>query len=212
MKKLISMMAVLLLVCLAVNACAMTIVKPDASGTLKALLGGKTYNARISGWGSYGEDEDAKFTISITVCEEDRFDASAIENLQAGDAILFGNGTVAVVTEVTPDETETGFIVKGSDFDAYSFCKLEDGSYAAVTEYEYPFWTDIFTVEVPLEKDIRFLDWSDPENLDAPVALGLDELLDHLINGTVFSPYNTQVSFDENGRLIELLYTYSPWN
>ena len=65
---------------------------------------------------------------------------------------------------------------------------------------------------MPLEKDIIFLDWSDPENLDEPVKLGFDELLDHLLEGTNFAPYNTRVTFDENGKLMELLYSYSPWN
>ena len=80
------------------------------------------------------------------------------------------------------------------------------------TDTDYPFWTDVFTVTVPLEKDIRFLDWSDPENLEEPVKLGFEELLDHLLNQTDFDPYNTKVTFDENGKLVELLYSYSPWN
>ena len=212
MKKLIAVICAMLLVCLAATASAMTVFKPAASETLKALLGGKTYDARVSGWGSYGEDEDTKYTISITVCEEDRFDAAVIENLQVGDAILFGNGTAAVITEVTPNETGTGFLVKGSNYDAYSFDKREDGSYVARTDTDYPFWTDTFTVEVPLEKDIKFLDFSNPDNQDATVELGFDQLLDHLIDGTNFSAYNTKVTFDENGKLVEFLYTYTPWN
>ena len=55
-------------------------------------------------------------------------------------------------------------------------------------------------------------DWSDPENLEEPVKLGYDELLGHLLDGTNFAPYNTRVTFDENGKLIEFLYSYSPWN
>ena len=63
-----------------------------------------------------------------------------------------------------------------------------------------------------MEKDIRFLDWSDPENLEEPVKRGFDELLDCLLSETDFAPHNTQVTFDENGKLVELLYNYSPWN
>ena len=89
----------------------------------------------------------------------------------------------------------------------------EDGdAYIATTDTENPFYTDIFTVTVPLEKDISFLDWSDPENLDEPVKLGFNELLGHLLGDTDFAPYNTKVTFDENGKLVEFLYTYSPWN
>ena len=45
-----------------------------------------------------------------------------------------------------------------------------------------------------------------------PVKLGFDELLNHLLEGTDFAPYNTRVTFDENGKLVEFLYNYSPWN
>ena len=94
-----------------------------------------------------------------------------------------------------------------------SFFKAEDGdTYIAATGNDNPFYSEIFTVKVPLEKDISFLDWSDPENLDGPVNLGFDELLDHLLKGTSFAPYNTRVTFDGNGKLVELLYSYSPWN
>ena len=37
-------------------------------------------------------------------------------------------------------------------------------------------------------------------------------MLDLLLEDTNFSPYNTKVTFDENGKLSEFLYTYSPWN
>lgn len=211
MKKWIALLCALLMICAAATAAAdSSIIKPSTSETFKALVGGKSFEARITGWGSYGEDEDTKYTITITVCERDRFDAAAIENLAAGDILLFGDGTAAVITEVTFDEY--GAMVKGSDFDAYSFYKNEDGTYIATTDYEYPFYTEIFSIEVPLEKDIAFLDWSDPENLDAPVKLGFDALIDHLLEDTNFSEYNTKVTFDENGKLVEFLYNYSPWN
>ena len=88
---------------------------------------------------------------------------------------------------------------------------MRKGSVAA-TETENPFWTKAFTIVVPLEKDILFLDWSDPENLDEPVKLGFSELLDHLLEGTCFTPDNTKITFDESGKLVEFLYTYTPWN
>ena len=115
-----------------------------------------------------------------------------------------------MVMEVTRDEY--GATVRGGSDDAYSFYKGEDGTYTVSTDTDNPFYTEIFSVKVPLEKDIRFLDWSDPENLDGPVELGFGELLDHLVNGTDFAPYNTRVTFDGDGKLVEFLYNYSPWN
>ena len=214
MKRMISVLCALLLICLAAAASAdpyvSNLYRPKTSETLKALIGGKSFTAGVTGLESVGEDEDAKFTVSVTVCERDRFDAAEIESLAVHDILSFGNGTAAMVMEVASDEY--GVTVTGGSGDVYCFTKTEDGDYIAATETDYPFWTELFTVKVPLEKDISFLDWSDPENLDAPVKLGFDELLGLLLEGTNFSPNNTQVTFDENGKLVEFLYTYSPWN
>ena len=212
MKKLTAVLCVLLLICLAAAAFAEAPVSnlygPIPSETLKALVGGKSFEAGISDMASTGEDEDASFTISITVYERDRFDAAVIENLAAHDILCFGDGTAAMVMEVTRDEY--GVTVRGGNDDVYCFYREEDGNYSVTTDTDNPFYTEIFTIKVPLEKDISFLDWSDPENLDEPVKRGFDELLDLLVNGTNFAPYNTRVTFDENGKLVEFLYNYSP--
>jgi hypothetical protein len=215
MKKWMTVVCALMMICLAATAFAevptSNLYTPNTSETLKSLIGGKTFEARITGWGSYGEDEDARFDISITVCERDRFDLSVIDNLAENDIIRFGDGTTFMVKEVIRDEF--GVIAKDGFNSGYSFFKAEDGNaYIASTDTDNPFYTDIFTVTVPLEKDISFLDWSDPENLDAPVKRVFDDLLTLIQEGTNFSPYNTKVTFDENGKLVEFLYTYSPWN
>ncbi len=213
MKKLISFLCALLLVCCASAAVAEPYVSnlyaPKTPETLKTLLGGKSLFVRVNGIEVSGEDEDARFRITLTVCERDRFDAAVIENLAVHDILQFGNGDATMVLEVISDES--GVTVKGGE-NAYSFWKEEDGSYTVTTDGEYPFWTEVFSVTVPLEKDVRFLDRSDPENLEAPVQLGFDALRDLLQGDTNFSPYNTCVTFDENGRLVEFLYSYSPWN
>ena len=215
MKKFTTVLCVLMMICLAATAFAeapvSNLYKSNTSETFKALVGGKSFNAKITGWGSFGEDEDAKFDITITVCERDRFDPAVIENLAERDIISFGDGTTIMVMEVERDEF--GAIVKDGYGDGYSFYKAEDGAaYIASTETDNPFYTDVFTVTVPLDKDISFLDWSDPDNSDEPVKLGFEELITLLQEGTNFAPYNTKVTFDENGKLVEVLYNYSPWN
>ena len=214
MKKMTAMLCALLMLCYAVIASAeaptSNLYKPNISETLKALIGGKSFEAGITGWESIGEDEDAKFAITITVYERDRFDPAVVENLAEHDILCFGDGTAFMVMEVIRDEF--GVTVKDGFDNGYSFYRTEDGTYIASTETDNPFYTEVFTVKVPLEKDISFLDWSDPENLDEPVKLGFDELLDHLLEGTSFAPYNTRVTFDEDANLVELLYSYSPWN
>lgn len=214
MKKVMAVLCSLLLVCLAVAASAeapvSNLYRPNPSETFKALVGGKSFEAGITNLQSTGEDEDAKFTVTITVYERDRFDPAVIENLRERDILCFGDGTTIMAMEVTRDEY--GTIVMDGDNNGYSFWKAEDGTYIASTDTDNPFYTEVFTVKVPLEKDILFLDWSDPENPDEPVKLGFGELLDHLLDDTSFEPYNTKVTFDENGKLVEFLYTYSPWN
>ena len=214
MKKVMAILCSLLLICLAVAASAeapvSNLYKPNTSETFKSLVGGKSFEAEITELESTGEDEDAKFAITMTVYERDRFDPAVIENLKVHDILCFGDGTTIMVMEVTRDEY--GVTVKDGDDEIYSFWKAEDGTYIASTETDNPFYTEVFTIKVPLEKDIVFLDWSDPENLDEPVKLGFNELLGHLLGDTDFAPYNTKVTFDENGKLVEFLYTYSPWN
>jgi len=215
MKKMIAALCALLMICLAATAFAEAPVSnlytPETSETFKALVGGKTFEAKVTGWGSIGEDDDARFQITLTVCERDRFAAAAIENLAEHDILRFGDGTSAMVMEVTRDEY--GVNVKDGFGNGYTFTKTEDGSaYIANTDTENPFYTDLFTITVPLEKDIQFLDWSDPENLGEPVKKEFNDLLTLIQDGTNFSAYNTKVTFDENGKLVEFLYLYSPWN
>ena len=214
MKKMIAILCALLMICLAAAASAeipaSNLYRPITSETFRVLVGGKSFEAGITDMTSTGEDEDTKFTLTVTVYERDRFDTAVIENLAKGDILSFGDGTAAMVMEVAHDEY--GTTVKCGGNEDYSFLKTEEGTYVASTITDYPLYSEIFTIKVPLKKDIAFLDWSDPENLDEPVRLGFDELLDHLLEGTNFAPYNTRVTFDENGELIELLYNYSPWN
>lgn len=215
MKKLSAILCALLIACLAVSACAeevpsSSIYKPAVSETFKTLVGGKTFDASVKKGECYGEDEDAFYTIAITASEETRFEAKDIENLKERDIITFAPGNSIMVMEKTADEF--GFCVKDGDSNEYFFSKTEDGYYVARTDTDNMFYTEVFTITIPLEKDIIFQDWSDPENLEAPVKKGYDELLDLLLENTNFSPYNTKVTFDENGKLVEFLYTYSPWN
>ena len=215
MKKFAAILCVLLIACLAVSACAEDIpssnlYKPATSETFKALVGGKTFEASVSRNECFGQDEDSRYTITITVYEETRFEAKDIENLKDLDILAFGPGQAIVIMEKTTDES--GILVKDGDSDMYSFIKTDDGYYIALTDTENRFYTEVFAVTIPLEKDISFLDWSDPENLEGPVNKGYEELLDLLLADTNFAPYNTKVTFDEDGKLVELLYTYSPWN
>ncbi len=215
MKKFAAMLCALLIACLAGSAWAedvptSNLYKAAMSETFKTLVAGKTFQAGVARKECYGEDEDAYYTITITASEETRFEAKDVEALKEHDILAFAPGKTIMVMEKTADES--GFSVKDGNSDVYYLSKTEDGYYVARTETDNPFYTDVFTITIPLGKDIRFLDWSDPDNLEAPVEKGYEDLLNLLLEDTNFSPYNTKVTFDENGKLVELLYTYSPWN
>ena len=215
MKKLAAIVCALLMACLAATACAevptSNLYKPAMSETFKTLVAGKSFEVLVNGKESFGEDADAIFTITLTACEPTHYAAEDIENLKEYDIIAFRPGTAMMVMEVTSDESEIK-VKGGGEDNNYLFTKAEDGCYTVHTDTDNIVYTEIFTITVPLEKDISFLDWSDPENLEGPVKKGFDELLDLLLEGRNFSPYNTKVTFDENGKLVEFLYTYSPWN
>lgn len=214
MKRMIAILCAAVLVCCAAAAVAEehipTIWKPNPSATLIAAIGGKSFDARINGWTSTGEDEDARVTLSVTLCERDRFDPAMIDSLAENDMVCFSDGTIAMAKEVTRDEF--GVIIRDGNGDGCSFFRDENGAYIAATDTDNPFWTNVFTFSVTVGQDIRFLDWSDPENLEGPVELGYEALLDKLLAETSFTPDNTRLTFDGNGKLVEFLYSYSPWN
>ena len=128
MKKLSSILSAvlcaLMIACLAGSACAegvpsSTLYKSVMSETFRTLVGGKSFEARVSKSECYGEDEDAYYTIKITACEETRFDAKDIENLKEHDIIAFAPGSSITVMEKTADES--GFRIKDENSMGYFF-------------------------------------------------------------------------------------------
>ena len=215
MKKLTAVLCVLLIVCAAASACAeipaSNLYIPAVSENFKTLVSGKTFMARIAGWTTIGEDEDTRMTIDIVVCEPVHYEAADIENLKPNDILALSPENSLMISEVKLDEFG-GFDIRDASGEGYILNKEEDGCYSIITETEYPIYNNVFTITVPLSKDISFLDWSDPENMEAPVKKGYAELVDLILGETSFAPYNTKVTFDENGMLTEILYTYSPFN
>lgn len=207
MKKRIAILLTALLLLLTVTASAQT-VRSIPSEEFIRLVAGKTLPARISGYGSSGEGEDMLLFLSVTICERERFAPELVESLKAGDTLLLGLAERIPVLEVTTDEY--GVNVKGDSL-SYSFTKGEDGTYTLVDEYDFEAWKPSFTVDVLLEKDIVFSDAGDPDAAE-PVMLGFSELTERLWEGVMFEPYNTKMTFDGNGKLTRLDYTYAPWN
>ena len=208
MKKWLSVLCLVLAVCLAASACAASVVMPDTPQMLKELVGGKSFIVDKVGMGSTGEDEDAKYTVTLALAEYKWFDAATVEALQVGDIVRISPTEGFMIMELTKNE-DGDVIAKGGDGEAYLFSKREDGRCLLMTEFNYPIWANLFMMEVPIEKDIKFIDWTGEE----PVEKGYDELIELLvIEDANIAPYNTTVTFDENGKMTEFKYVDSPFN
>ena len=211
MKKSVSLLlllAMLLSVCSVASAetAPAQKVKPVMPERLRELVAGKTFTAR---WDGYACDEEIEnVTLYFQVCEQETYTAEEVEALQAGDVIVIG-GDEFVVKAIEQDEF--GYNVTGLWYSIFLY-KGDNGLYKAVTDTENRFYTNLFAFEVPAPTDLRFLNWSDPE-AEAPVEMTLKDLVTMRMNDEIFSSEdNTEITFDENGRLIEIVYRYTPWN
>ena len=207
MKKVLSVLCALMVICLAASAFAASVVMPETPQLLKDTVGGKSFNVEMVGLGITGEDEDSKVTATLALCEDKYFDAATVEALQEGDIVRISFDEGFMIMELTKNE-DGDILVKTGDGEGYLFSKI-DGRYLLTTETNYPLWARLFMMDVPVEKDVKFVDWTGEE----PVEKGYDELIELLTSeGVNISPYNTTITFDENGKMAEFKYVSSPYN
>ena len=207
MKKVLSVLCALMVICLAASAFAASVVMPETPQLLKDMVGGKSFDVEMVGLGVTGEDEDSKVTATLALCEYKYFDAATVEALQEGDIVRISFDEGFMIMELTKNE-DGDILVKAGDGEGYLFNKI-DGRYLLTTETNYPIWARLFMMDVPIEKDVKFVDWTGEE----PVEKGYDELIELLTSeGVNISPYNTTISFDENGKMVEFKYVASPFN
>lgn len=214
MKKLTAILFALILVLTAAAACAKD-VNPLPSETLKGLLAGKTFNARVSGYG-FAEDENGNgYTdvwLSFTICERDRYTAEDIQSLEVGDKLILGIRSPYDVLDITTDEYN--YVTLNDKTEWYENLVLypeEDGTYVSANATENPYWHDILSFEIEADDSMIFRDFSDPE-AEEPTDRTLNDFLKMVSEEVSFNEDNTEITFDENGHLAVLLYKYTPWN
>ena len=201
---------ILVLFCLAATALTASAyaqtVEPVMPETLKSLVAGKTLLAIMEGYSSDAEMEHA--TLFFQICEQEHYRREEVEALAAGDVILVG-GEAFAIREA--ERNEYGYVLTGEWYTIFLY-ENDEGMYYAVTDTEHRFYKKAFAIEAPAQSDLRFRDWSDPE-ADAPLELTLKDLLTRYANEDIHSmPDNTEITFDEEGRLVEFMYRYTPWN
>lgn len=207
MKKTVCVVALVcaLLLTLTMGASAQT-VQPLMPEGLRELVAGKTFIACMEGFASDLEKEHA--TLYFQICEQETYRAEEIEALAAGDTLIVG-GEEFAIQAVAQDEF--GYEITGEWYSIFLY-KNDGGLYYAVTDTENRFYKNVFGIEVPASEELRFLDWGDPE-ADEPTVLTLRDLIARFESDDLHSTAdNTEITFDENGKLIQLLYRYSPWN
>ena len=191
-------------------------VREDASGktvqpvmpeAFRALVAGKTFTARLMGYG-WGDDPDSA-VLTWQISEREAYPAEEIESLQPGDTIVAGGERIPVAS-VRWDEW--GCVVSdAAEWSVLNLSKRDDGLYVATTDTDNPFWRPVFTIEVPADASLRYLDWSG--DTEEPVELTVRELKARLAGDEIFlDENNTEITFDEDGNLSVILQRYSPWN
>ena len=206
MKKTLWFLMMTCMLLMTVTAASAQTAAPVIPELLRDLVAGKTFIARMEGYASDEEMEHA--TLYFQVCEQESYKPEEIEALQAGDTILIG-GAPFVIKEIKQDEF--GYEFTGESYTIF-LSKNEKGLYNAVTDTENRFYKNVFAIEVPAASSLRFLDWSDPE-AEAPVKMTCKDLLTRYMNNEIHSTEdNTEIAFDADGNLTEVIYRYSPWN
>ena len=207
MKKTVCAMVLVcvLLVSLTAGAAAQT-VEPLMPGLLRELVAGKTFIAAMEGYAC--DEAMEKATLYFRISEQETYKAEDVKALQTGDTLVVG-GSDFVIQAIEQDEF--GYYLTGEDFSIFLSAN-DDGLYYAVGDTEERFYRTICSIEIPASADLLFLDWSDPE-ADDPTELTLKDLLTRYANEEIHSMEdNTEITFDENGKLVSILYRYSPWN
>ena len=213
MKNLWKKQAAALLLCAALTALALPsfaqTVRPGPSGLVRQMVAGKTFPARLVGYTWSGDAAD--MSLTFTLCEAETFSAEQIDALQNGDTVTVGGFPYEVYTV----SREEGQVVVNSGLeytDTLVFRLQDSGVYTAFTETDVPYWRDSVAVECLVSPDAVFLDWGDPDAA-LPLTSPMETLMDRLMDDAILlTPDNTEITFDEEGRLSVLLYRYSPTN
>ena len=216
------LMAAMLCLCAAAEALAAasqaqnltgeTIIQPEPIALSMDALAGKTVMVRV---GAYHQEDH---TLELTVLENLRFPAEAVESLQPGDALDL-DGELLVVRDVEP-MTYLLLLDDGSGVDEASVWlkKGEDGDYEA-GQYSDFIWRTVGSAPFAVAQDAQFLDGIDPEDgdmLEIPTRHSMEEFLcikeeEEERGYPGFGCDNVWAAFNAEGEIASLERFYVPW-
>ncbi|MCI6267444.1 MAG: hypothetical protein MR637_02295 [Clostridiales bacterium] len=188
------------------------VIQPEPIGLSMDALAGKTVMVRV---GAYHQEDH---TLELTVLENLRFPAEAVEGLQPGDALDL-DGELLVVRDVEP-MTYLLLLDDGSGVDEASVWlkKGEDGDYEA-GQYSDFIWRQVGSASFAVAQDAQFLDGIDPENgdmLENPTRHSMEEFLrikseEEERGYPGFGCRNVRATFNAEGEIASLERFYVPW-
>ena len=192
MKKTVFLILAAVMILTASIAAAKT-VEPESTET--DGLAGVTVHATV------GEYDAQTKTFTVTLYDDDRFDIDNIEKLEAGDTLLAG-GRLYRVKEKT--EEESGDILIATE-DGYEivFFQVGDGDMIARSTDDDRRYMHAFSVlHLPAAAAIRYEDNSDPDQAEAVITEGLDDILkiksEKETTSIGFDFYATVITLNEN--------------
>ena len=188
------------------------IIQPEPVALRMDQLAGKTVMVRV---GAYHQEDH---TLELTILENLRFAAEAVEGLQPGDALDL-DGELLVVREIEP-MTYLLLLDDGSGVDEASVWlkKGEDGDYEA-GQYSDFLWRQVGSAPFAVAQDAQFLDGIDPEYgdmLESPTMHSMEEFL-RIKEGEEARGYpgfgcdNVWATFNAEGEIASLERFYVPW-
>lgn len=188
------------------------VIQPEPVVLCMDALAGKTVMVRV---GAYHQEDH---TLELTVLENLRFPAEAVEGLQPGDALDL-DGELLVVRDVEP-MTYLLLLDDGSGVDEASVWlkKGEDGDYEA-GQYSDFIWRQVGSASFAVAQDAQFLDGIDPEDgdmLESPTRHSMEEFLrikeeEEERGYPGFGCDNVWAAFNAEGEIASLERFYVPW-
>ncbi len=167
MKKAVSLILVVLMIFAASLAAAKT-VEPESTETNG--LAGVTVHATI------GEYDTETNTFCVTLYDDDRFDIDQIEKMQAGDTLLAG-GWLYKVKEITEEENGDFTVVTEDGYEIVFFQVGDSDMIAQSTDDDRRYMHAFSVLHLPAAAAIRYEDDSDPDQAEAVITEGLENIL-----------------------------------
>ena len=192
MKKTVSLILTALMIFTASLAAAKT-VEPESTET--DGLPGVTVHATI------GEYDDQTKTFTVILYDDDCFDIDDIEKMKVGDTLLAG-GWLYQVKEKTEEESGDITVVTEDGYEIVFFQVGDEDMIAQSTDDDRRYMHAFSILHLPAAATIRYEDNSDPDQEEAVITEGLENILkikaEKEADSIGFDFYSTIITLNEN--------------